>query len=382
MKTCKSCGIEKEKSDYTGNRAMCKPCFNEYMTAKRTGTTFTSTLDYVPMRDKTSDKISCSSCNQEKDKSAFYEGRVKCRECCNEERRKKNKKNTETAHTIKKVCKHCNIEKTADMFVLSTLSCKACVSELNKESNNRPTEADPPKICRKCNVEQPAANFRHHEATCKQCNTKKLYEWRENNKEQFLGLCKKYRDSDKGKEVRKEMRNTKYRENVLFKLETLYRNRVRLCIKKKYFPKNTAYDYKGLLGCTWDVLCGWLEFNMKETMTWDNYGTFWHVDHVKPCSSFDFSKEEDRPKCFNWTNLMPLEGIENLKKSAKIDQSAIDHSKKRAIEFITEHYNMIETILTDVLPEDIRFLVTSGVLATKGDATKVPPGSGEISEVR
>lgn len=61
-----------------------------------------------------------------------------------------------------------------------------------------------------------------------------------------------------------------------------------------------------LLGCSMEFVFGYLESQFKPNMTWDNYGTKWHIDHIKPCCDFDLTKEEEQYKCFNYTNLRPL----------------------------------------------------------------------------
>jgi hypothetical protein len=53
-------------------------------------------------------------------------------------------------------------------------------------------------------------------------------------------------------------------------------------------------------------------------MTWNNYGK-WHIDHIKPCSSFDLTCPIQQKLCFNYTNLQPLWAVDNLKKQDKIN---------------------------------------------------------------
>ena len=84
-----------------------------------------------------------------------------------------------------------------------------------------------------------------------------------------------------------------------------------------------TFDYVGL---TPEELMAYLEAKFTDGMTRDNYGK-WHVDHIRPLSSFDFYKHELGSKEFedllhqawHYTNLQPLWAKDNLSKGARWD---------------------------------------------------------------
>ena len=71
-------------------------------------------------------------------------------------------------------------------------------------------------------------------------------------------------------------------------------------------------------------------------MTFDNHGSYWDIDHIIPCSTFDLTKKEDILKCFHWSNMAPLEHIKNLSKNNKIFNDMIEYYKVRAEQFIND----------------------------------------------
>ena len=68
-----------------------------------------------------------------------------------------------------------------------------------------------------------------------------------------------------------------------------------------------------LIGCTREKLIEHLENQFLPGMSWENYGK-WHVDHIKPCSMFDFTDLEEQKRCFHYSNLQPLWAKDNLSK--------------------------------------------------------------------
>jgi len=76
-----------------------------------------------------------------------------------------------------------------------------------------------------------------------------------------------------------------------------------------------------LLGCTPRELKHYLEARFKPGMSWGNYAfNGWHIDHIRPCSSFDLTIVDEQRKCFHYTNLQPLWWHENLAKSDKYNE--------------------------------------------------------------
>ena len=70
-----------------------------------------------------------------------------------------------------------------------------------------------------------------------------------------------------------------------------------------------------LIGCSWDDFIIHVSKQFDENMTLRNYGLDgWHLDHIRPCGSFDLLDDKQLYVCFNWRNYQPLWGVENQEK--------------------------------------------------------------------
>ena len=62
-----------------------------------------------------------------------------------------------------------------------------------------------------------------------------------------------------------------------------------------------------------------LESKFQPGMSWDNWTTDgWHIDHIKPLSSFNLNDRKQLLSACHYTNLQPLWAKDNLSKSDKI----------------------------------------------------------------
>ena len=92
------------------------------------------------------------------------------------------------------------------------------------------------------------------------------------------------------------------------------RSRLYAAIKSKNAIKsNRTLE---LIGCSISYLMNYLKAKFTEGMTWENHGE-WHIDHIKPCCSFNLLEEEEQKKCFNYINLQPLWAKDNILKGCK-----------------------------------------------------------------
>ena len=106
------------------------------------------------------------------------------------------------------------------------------------------------------------------------------------------------------------------RQNPQGDLISRVRSRTRNAIvRRRAYKTNTTSAF---LGCTPAELKAHLESLFLPGMTWENRAR-WHIDHIRPCASFDLTDPEQQRCCFHFTNLQPLWARDNLTKGARVE---------------------------------------------------------------
>ena len=227
-------------------------------------------------------------------------------------------------------------------------SCKECRKKFvenshkrNKENNkNLIFDIKKYKKCSECGEIKTLNNFgiskRNKDGLdcyCKQCRTlqgklfrikykekesKRVSNWQRENKGKVRERTKRFRL--KNKERLDIERVERYKNDIDYRLTCLLRKRIRDAVYFG-FGKKSLHTLE-LLGCSFDFLKqylqktsinnGYLDFDIN---TYN--GKEYHIDHIRPCSSFDLTKEEEQKKCFHYSNLQILKAEENLIKGDK-----------------------------------------------------------------
>ena len=111
----------------------------------------------------------------------------------------------------------------------------------------------------------------------------------------------------------KDYYRNKRRNDINYRLSLALRIRMNRALNENWKTGHTIE----LLGCSIDRLKVFLEERFDNKMSWSNYGSYWTIDHIKPCASFDLSKPEEQRNCFSYLNLQPLEKSLNISKGTK-----------------------------------------------------------------
>ncbi len=116
----------------------------------------------------------------------------------------------------------------------------------------------------------------------------------------------------------REYDRNKWRTNLQHRLGSNMRRLIHSVMVRRSGHKKAHRTFE-LIGCSIEALKVHLESQFTPEMSWENYGTYWEVDHKFPLARFDLTNPVQQKLAFHFENLQPLEAIANRKKSDKVE---------------------------------------------------------------
>ena len=154
-------------------------------------------------------------------------------------------------------------------------------------------------------------NYRKHKAK----RIAKIAEWKARNRDRVTASNKRSEARLKRWLKKQPYWNHRYATEVQHRLKRLLQARLHqaLCASRARRSGKTVE----LLGCTLRQLKVHIESKFLSGMSWDNRSK-WHIDHIRPCASFDLTDPGQQRLCFHYTNLQPLWAGDNHRKGARL----------------------------------------------------------------
>ena len=233
-----------------------------------------------------------------------------------------------------KTCSKCKKEKTLEEFYRRKTSkdgrkseCKECAKQYYE--NNREKFRENGKRFYENNKEKVLEQKKQWYENNKERIREQRRQFRENNREEILERQRQWRENNR------EYQKQWYENN---KEEILERQRQYLNQRRKNDPKHRlrmnisvafyhflkggknkpTSEYLKQCGYTREELMKHLEDQFDQNMTWDNYGSYWHIDHIIPQSVFEPTNDQHLKWCWSLENLRPMEASENMSKNNRI----------------------------------------------------------------
>lgn len=270
-----------------------------------------------------------------------------------------------------RLCSHCNTEKSLEEFdkkkeapLGRQYRCKACrraeynatKDERNAKRRARHNErmSVDPEYAQRYKKESHNVYQRYKKSRVAYCQKRRTHinELRKKryvkNREKILEAHKLAREKrgdqinarrrerrleniDKQRTYEREYSRTRRETDLQYRIVGNLRNRIRLSLENK------SECTKDLLGCSLADFVKHLESRFTAEMSWENYGLYWSIDHIKPCCSFDLTDPEQQRACFHWSNCQPLPVVENSRKGGR------DKRKKRTFIANQEMFSCISS---------------------------------------
>ncbi len=216
---------------------------------------------------------------------------------------------------VKPLCEFAKNKSMKDGHLNRCKDCYKIYYQANKEQINKRVRA-----YKRANKEKIAEQGKAYNQANKEKIDKRRKAYREANREKLREKAKVYRENNKQAITKRNVTYVKRRrrEDPIYRLRTNVSSIVGQAIRNQGKAKGGATF--SALPYTPSDLVEHIERQFDETMTWDNYGSYWEIDHIYPQSllPYDSLDHPNFQKCWDLDNLQPLEKIANRRKSNKV----------------------------------------------------------------
>lgn len=210
-----------------------------------------------------------------------------------------------------KTCTRCKVKKNSEAFYkhkrtadgLNT-RCKLCDSEVKRQYYVKNRDS----------VNSRALAYNKNNALAKK---KRDILYRQMHSEEINAKNAKYYLENRSSVLARRRVYQRQRRAVdpIYKLQVILRKRINGALKGNYKTGSAVSD----LGCSVVELKQYLENKFQPGMTWNNWSkTGWHIDHIRPLSSFDLTIPSQFKQATHFSNLQPLWAKDNLKKGSSV----------------------------------------------------------------
>lgn len=268
----------------------------------------------------------CSKCNVDKDLGEFCKDnnyksgyRTYCKECKNSKVKTIIK---DQVYTNSKRCSKCNIDKDLGEFHKDksrkdglSNRCKECKNNCSKQYRieNKESISANKKEYRKKNTEVIKERKKKYHSENKEKISLRKKQWEIKNKDKRSEYKKVYRTENKEKmkqyhheykPIYNKRRVERKKHDESYRISCNLRGRLVKALKQKAGKKSNST--LKLIGCSWKNLHSYLDskYGIIQNVEYD-------VDHIIPCSAFDFTDPNHQKACFHYTNLQKLPSKEN-----------------------------------------------------------------------
>lgn len=150
---------------------------------------------------------------------------------------------------------------------------------------------------------------------CKDCERARKLEYYHSDKEQASIRAKEYKANNR--DYLNEYQRNRIHADLNYRLSRNLRNRLNQMLRKNKTDKQGSAVRD--LGCSLGYFREYIGGLFREGMSWENYGSDWHLDHIVPLCQFDLFDREQFLKSCHYTNIQPLWVVENQSKGGRLD---------------------------------------------------------------